>query len=259
MIIDSHCHLHDSVYRDFHDIIGRAVAHNVWGVVGVGSDPETNLKTLDLANRYSKVVWPCLGLHPERIQLNDEACSRVEQQLIEHHSRIVAVGEVGLPWYCLEGVADVAAIKRNALTQLDRLSRLAKRFDLPLVLHAPHGAAVEALGVLRRAGVDRAVFHWHKAPLEVTREILGAGYFISVTPEVTYRERDQELVRHVPIQSLLVESDGPWPFQGEFSGQVTEPWMASRVVEVIAKLKGLPLEETTIQISANTCDFFDLT
>jgi len=54
----------------------------------------------------------------------------------------------------------------------------------------------------------------------------------------------------------LPETDGPWPYKGEFQGRATEPWLAARVVEMIGKLKGVPFEEATIQTGANTCDFF---
>ena len=258
MIIDSHCHLYEPAYTDVRDLMSRAVLHNVWAVVGVGCDPETNTKTLELASRHSKVVWPCLGFHPEWGHLGDEALEEVEQQLCDHHAYIVALGEVGLPWYRLEGVNDPAEAKVQGRKRLERLLVLAKRFDLPVVLHAPHGAAVEALSLLRVVGIERALFHWHKAPAEVTRRIIDAGYLVSVTPEVVYRERDQELVRQVPLDSLLVETDGPWPHKGEFAGQLTEPWMAVKVVEAVAKLKGISLDEATVQISSNTCDFFDL-
>ncbi len=104
---------------------------------------------------------------------------------------------------------------------------LAARYDLAVVLHAPHGAAVGALEALKRHGIERAVFHWHKAPAEVTRAIVDAGYFVSVTPEVVYRERDRDLVELVPLESLLVESDAPWQYGGEFTSLPSGPWLAA--------------------------------
>jgi len=135
---------------------------------------------------------------------------------------------------------------------------LAARYDLPVALHAPHGAAAGALEALKRHDIERAVFHWHKAPAEITRAIVDAGYFISVTPEVVYRERDRELVAQVPIGSLVVESDGPWKYDGEFAGLPSGPWLTARVAEEVAKLKRVPIEETMIELSANTCRLFDL-
>jgi TatD DNase family protein len=142
--------------------------------------------------------------------------------------------------------------------RLDRLLGLAAHYDLAVALHAPHGAAVGALEALKRHGIERAVFHWHKAPLEVTREIVDAGFLVSVTPEVVYRERDRELVAQVPIESLLVESDAPWKYDGEFASLSSGPWLAARVAEEVAKLKRLPVDDAMYELTSNTCRLYDL-
>lgn len=258
MIIDSHCHLHDAAFEDLRGTLARAAEHGVWGAVAVGCDERTNLQTLEGAIGNSKALWPAMGFHPDWVHLGDEHLERVEAQVAAHHSRLVALGEVGLPWYCLTGSPDAAALMVRGRQRLDRLLVLAGQYDLPVILHAPHGAAVGALAALRVRGIERAVFHWHKAPADVTRDIVDAGYLVSVTPEVVYRERDRALVEAVPLESLLVESDGPWPYQGEFAGLPSGPWLVSRVAEEVAKIKGLPVDEVAYQISANTCRLFDL-
>ena len=116
----------------------------------------------------------------------------------------------------------------------------------------------DAFEMLKERSAERAVFHWHKASEDVTRAIVDAGYFISVTPEIVYRERDRELVEAVPLESLLVESDAPWQYQGEFAGMPSGPWLCARVVEEVAKIKRLPVEETMYRLSVNTCRLFDL-
>src|SRR5215467_12847954 len=151
MIIDSHCHLHDAAYEDIRGALARASEHGVWGAVAVGCNEETNARTLELAAFNGKSVRPALGFHPDWLQLTDADLDLVEAQVAANHSRLVA---------------------------------LAARYDLAVILHAPHGAAATALEALKRRGIERAVFHWHKAPAEVTREIVEAGYFVSVTPEV---------------------------------------------------------------------------
>jgi len=258
MIIDSHCHLHDPAFEDTRGALIRATEHDVWGVVAVGCDPDTNRRTLEAAAANGKAVWPALGFHPEWTELTDEQLTVVESQVSVYHARIVALGEIGLPWYSLEAAADAARLMARGRQRFERLLDLAARFDLPVVVHAPHGAAQSALGALKARGVERAVFHWHKAPAGVTRAIVDAGYFVSVTPEVVYRERDRELVEAVPLDSLLVESDGPWPYRGEFEGMASGPWLAGRVAEEVAKIKRLPVEETMYRLSVNTCRLFDL-
>ena len=258
MIIDSHCHLHDAAYEDIRGGLARASEHGVWGAVAVGCDEETNARTLELAAFNGKSVRPALGFHPDWLQLTDADLDLVEAQVAANHSRLVALGEIGLPWYCLGQASDAAEVLVRGRGRLRRLLDLATRYDLAVILHAPHGAAATALEALKRRGIERAVFHWHKAPVEVTREIVEAGYFVSVTPEVVYRDRDRELVEAVPIESLLVESDGPWPYQGEFTGVPSGPWLVSRVAEEIAKIKRLPVDETMYQIASNTCQLFEL-
>jgi TatD DNase family protein len=258
MMIDSHCHLHDPAFKDLGETLRVAQTYDVWGAIGVGVDPDSNAHMLRAAAAFPKAVWPCLGFHPDRPELDDATLDQVVAQVHEHHARVVALGEIGLPWYSLEGHADAAGLMARGRGRLNRLLDLAVRYDLPVALHAPHGAAVGAFEALKRHGVERAVFHWHKAPVEVTKAIVDAGYFVSVGPEVVYRERDRELVAAVDLESLLVESDGPWPYRGEFDGMPSGPWLVSRVAEEVAKIKRVPVDDVIYQLSANTCRLFEL-
>jgi TatD DNase family protein len=258
MIVDSHCHLHDPAFADVRGTIERAAAASVWGVIAVGCDPDTNETTMAAARKAPRAIWPAIGFHPDRIHLTDEDLDRVESQVAEHYGRLVALGEIGLPWYSLDGAADAASLMVRGRERLERLLGVAARWDLPVVLHAPHGAAVAALEALRRHDIDRAVFHWHKAPEDITRRIVDAGYFVSVTPEIVYRERDRALVAQVPIAQLLVESDAPWAYQGEFQGLPSGPWLAGRVAEEVAKIKQLPVDDVMTELTANACRLFDL-
>jgi len=258
MIVDGHCHLHDPAFADIRETLSRALAHDVWGVVGAGCDAATNETTLAAATAFPKAIWACAGFHPEWAHLGGFDLEQVESQVRAHHSRLVALGEVGLPWYSLEKAPDPAGRMAEARGRLERLLALAGRYDLPVVLHAPHGAAVCAFEALKRRRLERAVFHWHKAPADVTREIVDAGYLVSVTPDLVYRERGREMVEWVPLESLLVESDGPWPYGGEFEGMASGPWFAARVAEEIAKIKQLPVEDVMFRLSSNACRLFDL-
>ena len=258
MIVDSHCHLQDPVFGDARNVVTRASEHDVWGIVAVGCDPASNARTLEISAANGKMVWAAFGFHPEWRHLTNKDLDRVECQVAEQHARLVALGEVGLPWYSLDGVEDPVSAMRCARDRFGRLLDLAARFDLPVVVHAPHAAAERALEMLKAKGTERAVFHWHKAPEDVTRAIVDSGYFISVTPEVVYRERDRCLVEAVPLGSLLVESDAPWPYNGEFEGMPSGPWLSARAAEEVAKIKRLPVDETMYQLSVNTCRLFDL-
>lgn len=258
MIVDTHCHVHDVVFADVHEVVRVAASHAVWGAVAVGCDAQTNARTLAAASAMPKAIWPCLGFHPEWLHLTDADLEAVERQVAEHHGRIVGLGEIGLPWYVLENAEAPRAVADRGRARLERLLALAARHDLAVSLHAPHGAAGVALQSLRRFGIERAVFHWHKAPEAVTRAIVDAGYFVSVTPEVVYRERDRDLVELVPLESLVVETDAPWKYGGEFSALPSGPWLAGRVAEEVAKVKRLPVDDVAYQLTTNACQLFHL-
>jgi TatD DNase family protein len=100
------------------------------------------------------------------------------------------------------------------------------------------------------------LFHWHKSPPEVTTAICQAGYWVSVTPEVCYRERDRHLVQMVPLDNLLLESDGPWPYAGAFAGQPTTPALVARVAEEVARLKQVTLAEVQEVTTSNARRLF---
>lgn len=104
----------------------------------------------------------------------------------------------------------------------------------------------------------RAVFHWHKSDEATTREIIKAGYFISLTPEVVYRDRDQELAALVPLDQMMVETDGPWPYGGSFEGKATEPCFLADVVSAMATIRGNSVDTIAHALAANAKTLFGI-
>ncbi len=221
-------------------------------VPGVG--PASNRAVLELAKKYPGVIFPALGFHPERFEHSEDDVRTVLDTITRERDSICAIGEVGLPWYGER--AQDAAVLDAAKQTLARFARAAVALDLPLILHAPHARAGEALAIIREAGVTRAVFHWHKSDEQTTRAIINAGYFISLTPEVAYRARDQDLARMLPSNRILVETDGPWQYGGQFAGRLTEPAMVKEVVAAIAHLRCATFEEIAAATTANARALF---
>jgi TatD DNase family protein len=172
--------------------------------------------------------------------------------------RLVAIAEVGLPWYTIRERPDRETLITAGAPRLQRFLRLARELDLAVVLHAPHATAAHALALLEAESIERAVFHWHKASPEVTRAIVEHGYYISVTPETCYRARDRELVAAVPLSNLVIETDGPWPYGGEFEGHPTEPTFLGRIVDAVATIKGVEREDVGDIVTQNAMRLFHL-
>ncbi len=221
-------------------------------VPGVG--PASNLRAIELGRKFPGAVYPAVGFHPEQSEHSERDVIEVLETIARERNSICAVGEVGLPWYG-PGAGD-AGVRDAAKLRLARFAHAAAATDLALILHAPHRCAGEALAIIREAKVTRAVFHWHKSDEQTTRAIIDTGYFISLSPEVAYRERDRDLARMIPSDRILVETDGPWPYGGQFAGQLTEPAMIKDVVAAIAHLRCSTFDEIAAATTANARALF---
>jgi TatD DNase family protein len=254
-LIDTHIHLTSPRYTDLPGLVARAQQAGVAGVVAAAVDEASSHQILAILDAFPSFVLGGIGVHPER-QVADDETARVIALIRRERSRLVAIAEVGLPWYTVRERPDRDRWIAAAEPRLRRFLRLARELDLAVVLHAPHDTAGQALALLKAEGVTRAVFHWHKAAPEVTRAIVEHGYYISVTPETCYRRRDQDLVAAVPLSHLVLETDGPWPYSGEFEGRPTEPTFLGRIVEAIATVKGTAREDVEEIVVQNTRRLF---
>jgi len=256
-VIDSHIHLDADQYADVAGLIKRARDAGVNAVIAPGITPSSNRRVMELAGKYPDFVRAAIGFHPERFELTEDDLEATLSTVRTHRDHICAIGEVGLPYYGeLARRADVIARGRKIL---ERFAQLANELDLALILHCPHQTAGAALRIIRTAGVRRAVFHWHKSDEATTHAILEAGYFISLTPEVVYRDRDQALARIVPLDRMMVETDGPSPYGGPFEGIRTEPNFIADVISAIARIKGNSIDAIVDALTANAESLFGIT
>jgi TatD DNase family protein len=256
-LIDTHIHLTSPRYTDVAGLVARAQQVGIAGAVAAAVDEASAHDTLALLDAFPSFVLGGLGVHPER-QVADDETARVIALIRRERARLVAIAEVGLPWYTVRERPDRDTCIAAAAPRLRRFLQLARELDLAVVLHAPHDTAGLALALLKAEGVRRAVFHWHKAAPEVTHAIVEQGYYISVTPETCYRQRDQELVATVPLSHLVIETDGPWPYNGEFEGRLTEPTFLGRIVDAVATIKGLERDEVAELVAENARRLFGL-
>lgn len=257
-LVDVHCHLDAPAYHDLMSVCQQSEGVGVTTIIAAGTGLESNGRILALQQRRPQHIGAALGLHPERLDASWAELETVIAQLQEHRTRVVAMGEIGLPHYALAEHRMTAQQARQHEAFLHALVQAAVRLSLPVVLHAPHVAAAVACDIVKRYEPPGAVFHWHKSTPETTATICQAGYCISVTPEVCYRDRDRQLVQAVPLANLLLESDGPWSYGGEFAGQPTTPALVARVAEEVARLKGVPLAEVQAVTTATARRVFGL-
>lgn len=251
-LIDSHCHLDASEFdADRAAVIARAQAAGVMQQV-VPAITAASWPGLREACALAPGLHPAYGLHPifldqhrpEHLELLAEWIAR---------ERPCAIGECGLDFF-LDGL--------DAQTQrhyFDGQLQLAKRFDLPLIVHARR-AVEEVIARIKAVGGIRGVVHSFAGDPEQAQQLWKLDFMIGLGGPVTYprANRLRGLAAQMPLQHLLLETDAPDQPDAEIRGQRNEPARLRTVLDCIAQLRGEPAEAIAAQTSANARRLFGL-
>jgi len=238
VLVDAHCHLHE-----YSDAEVRSIGDLGIYVVSVSDDYKSSLKTLEISKRYGWVI-PAIGLHPWNVDINyiDEL-KNIERLLLENQL-VRVIGEVGLD----------KKFKPYTLQYQDivfrRFAEIAREKDFALNIHAAN-AWREVLDILYRYDVSLAIIHWYTGPLELIKEIVDRGYYITVNMAIAIQQKYREVVKVAPLDIMLVESDAPYRYRGlEF-----HPREITGVFRYVAELKGLDSNEVRNSIMKNSYKF----
>ncbi len=251
-LIDTHAHLDELDNVDL--LLQEAQENGVIAVVAVGSDYQSNIKTLEISQRHSSFVYPALGLHPCQLANLDPSQIVDNLRFIEQNiATAVAIGEIGLD-YDKRVVKAVAKDWQKDI--LRRLLDLAGKYAKPAIIHSRY-AWKDAFQLVKDAGIDKAVFHWFTGFSSVLRDIMTSGYFISATPAAEYHEEHRRAVRETPLDRLLLETDCPVTY-GRESKYESKPSDVLRSLRAVAQLKGVDEAMITEQTTRNAVNLFGL-
>lgn len=249
MLIDAHIHLDQYQDNEIPSLLEEA-EH----VIAVSSNLASCEKTWMISKTY-KNVKAAFGFHPEQVLPSKMKMDALFDWIRQHGHEMIAIGEVGLPYYLKQ---EKFIDYRPYTALLERFILLAKELDKPIILHAVYEDAAVVCDLLEKHQVMKAHFHWFKGDEKVIERMIQNGYFISVTPDCTYEEEIQQLVRKYPIELIMVETDGPWPFEASFKNKRTSPWMMNHSIAAIASIKGISTQEAAKIITQNTKSFYNL-
>ncbi|KAL3874043.1 hypothetical protein ACJMK2_037107 [Sinanodonta woodiana] len=213
-LIDCHCHLADKDFKDDVDqVVADAKEKGVVAALVVGTCASEFQRVIDLADRYPDFILPCFGVHPVQGALTEEQrCVTIEDLdeaipwIEKYHKRLGAIGEVGLdfqPRIC-KTRHDKEVQKQVLIRQID----LADKYNLPLNVHS-RSSGRPTIALLREQGASRVLLHAFDGKASVAREGAMEGYYFSVPPSVIRSEQKQKMVKELPLESLLLETDSP--------------------------------------------------
>jgi TatD DNase family protein len=232
----------------------------VAGLIAVSMHESSCRANLELQRHFPQIIYPAFGFHPEQPLPDPSELERLFTWIRAHNKDAIAIGEVGLPYYTRTEASQLGRPFNHApyVALLERFVELAAELDKPIVLHAVYEDAHVACDLLEKHGVTRAHFHWFKGDAEVAARMIHNGYSISVTPDALYESEIQQLVTVFPLHRIMTETDGPWLFEGPFTGQVTHPRMISATIRKIAELKQIPEQVAAEVLFRNACIFYEI-
>lgn len=254
-IYDTHAHLDQ--LEDLNGAIERAKAANVAGIVALSMDLESCRKNIQIRERYREPkIFLGLGMHPSEAKPQD--LDAILKLIDDNAEKICAVGEIGLDfWY--KWVRKDEDKKNEQRLVYRRLLQAAKELDKPAVIHS-RGAWKECLETALEAGITKAEFHWYSGPIDVLKEILKAGYYVSTSPSVAYSPQSREAMTHAPIERTLIETDSPVHYNNQLTGEsfTSEPKDVLKTLEAYAALRGLDVQDALAVLNRNAEEFFNL-
>lgn len=253
-IIDAHIHL-DKYHKDERQIILQDLdKSSVEALVAVSEDLASEKANLKLSKKDKRIKL-AFGFHPEQKLPNENEIGNLQEFIRRNQDEMVAVGEVGLPYF-LRKKHNIPLAPYKEMLSL--FIQQAAALDKPVVLHAVYGDASIVCDMLEKHTFNQAHFHWFKGDPKTTERMMQNGYFISITPDVLYEAEIQHLVKDYPLSQMMVETDGPWPFAGPFSNKMTHPEMIHQTIRNIAAIKQIGIADVYHALFENTKRFYSI-
>jgi TatD DNase family protein len=261
MLIDTHCHINFESYDEDRDaVIQRANDAGVTRIINPAIDLETSLAGIQLAEQYAG-MYAAVGVHPNSTA-NWQA--GIVTELREHaisHPKVIAIGEIGLDYYWDKSPKTAQAQAFEA--QL----ALAAELELPVIIHNRE-ASEDLLPILEVWAADLppalqsrpGVLHSFSAAPEFAERALASGFYLGFTGPITFKKAEglRQVAANVPLDRILVETDGPFLTPHPYRGKRNEPAYIPYMVDRLAALHNISVEAMSKATTDNAVRLFQL-
>ena len=254
--VDTHCHFDFPPFTgDEEQSIAKAAEAGVQAIIVPSVEAAYFSRVLDLSTHHP-ALYAALGLHPIVIERHrNEDIERLDEIVQTAGDKLVAIGEIGLDLYREEPHFE------RQQTILDAQLRLAKRHDLPVILHSRRTHDKLAMHLKRIDLPRKGVVHGFSGSLQQAQRFIELGYKIGVGGTITYprASKTRDVMAQLPLSALLLETDAPdMPLNG-FQGQPNRPEQAARVFATLCELRKETEEAIASALLENTRSVFGIT
>ena len=278
-LFDTHSHVNMAAFNaDADAVIKRALSEDT-AVIIPGTDYKTSKRAIDIANRYQVGVYAAVGLHPEELFARSEEENGVIKEspaeqfsydmyaMLTKFPKTVAIGEIGLDYAWRELDSDIEARKKLQKEVFVKQLELARKTDRPVIIHCrqAHDDMLPLLTEFRKEHKEAmpkdrpwGVLHCFSGDENLAWEYFNLGLIISFTGLITFSQRWDDLIRKVPLDKLMIETDAPFMTPEPYRGKRNEPVLVKYVAARMAEIRGVGIEEISEMTTANAKRLFKL-
>jgi len=277
MLIDTHCHIQFAAYKDDADVVIQKCVDADMLLNCVGSQLSTSQRAVEYAHKYPN-IFATVGLHPvhlfaTEVDEGEEVSFTSRAEVFDHAAyavlaqdpKTIAIGECGLELYHLPKNVDREKLLQTQKETFLAQYNLAQEYNLPLVIHV-RDAHSEMISLLKTLLAPiNGVVHCYTGNWTEAQEYLALGLHIGFTGVVTFppkktdpkpQEELLEVVRNVPPDRILIETDAPYLAPQAYRGERCEPWMVREVAKKLATERNMTVEEVIAVTTANAKRLF---
>ncbi len=254
MLIDSHSHLEMPDFeRDLEQVIQRARESGVGYIFTVGTEKKDWKRALEIADSHPS-IYAILGVHPHHAKEIEDQTYPALRELCRS-GKVRAYGEIGLDFY------RNLSPRQIQLKRFREQIRLAKELGLPIVVH-DREAHEETLEILRSEEAEACggIIHCFSGDYGMARACMDMGFYISIPGSITFKNAEgfREIVRKIPLESLLVETDAPFLTPDPFRGKRNEPSYVWYTAQKVAEVKKVSFEKVAEITTENALRVYKL-
>ncbi len=254
MLIDTHAHLFfPNFENDVDEVINRAQNQGIDYIIVPATDIKTAYQVLELCDKYD-FIYGAVGVHPHDTKdWNSTLLNEIKE--LAKHSKIVAIGEIGLDYYY-----DFSP-KEKQIEAFKSQINLAIELNLPVVIHNRESDE-DMLKIIKEfcgSGL-KAQFHCFSSPLEYANEYIRMGHFVSFTGNITFKKADElrKTLSKISLEHVMIETDSPFMTPVPHRGKRNEPAYVKLVAEKIAEVHNLSVEDIARFTSYNVFKMFGI-
>lgn len=254
-IIDVHAHYEDEKYDDDRDqVINRQFENGVEYIINAGAGIESSKGAIEVAKKYDN-IYCTIGVHPEFVDKGENVDNLRKLYEENNNEKIVAIGEIGLDYHYTKENKE----KQKKLFK-DQLE-FAYEVGLPVQIHS-RDASIDTIEVLEntKKKPNKIMFHCFDLNFETAKYIIKKGYSVSLGGNITYKRKSlaYEVLREIPIESIMTETDSPYLSPESKRGERNESKNIADVINKIAEIRDMSVEEVINKTYENAVKFYGL-